>query len=82
MGWNPNDHALTVINGNTNSVVTTSGAGWFPDGIALNPRANRAWVANYLSQDLSIIDGTTNTVAATVTTGNFPLGQLDNCAAE
>src|SRR5437016_3367201 len=47
-------------------VVATIPVGTSPAGVAVNPATNRAYVTNYISNNVSVIDTTTNTVVATI----------------
>src|SRR5256712_12363422 len=53
-------------------VIATVDVGDGPSGIAVNPRVNRAYVANFRADTMSVIDGSTNTVIATVDVGSQP----------
>lgn len=53
---------LTVIDGQSQSVVATVTLGLGPAGVAVNAITNRIYVANFRGSTLSIIDGATNTV--------------------
>jgi len=44
-----------VIDGATNSVITTIGVGDYPIAFAWNPFQNRTYVANYLGSSISVI---------------------------
>jgi YVTN family beta-propeller protein len=48
---------VSVIDGNTNTVVTTIAVGDYPDKITVNPINNRIYVANALGGSVSVIDG-------------------------
>src|SRR3989304_799358 len=48
------------------SVIGPIPVGSAPIGIAVNPNANRVYVNNYSSNDVSVIDGRTDTVTATI----------------
>jgi YVTN family beta-propeller protein len=67
---------VTVIDGATNSVVTTiidpNALG--PIAVAINPTTNTIYVANSQSNNLTVIDGTTDSVRATISVGTSPLG--------
>ena len=69
--WSNN---VSVIDGDTNTVVATVPAGDMPRGVAVNPTTNRIYVANFGSgsYNVSVIDGATNTVVATVPVGSEP----------
>jgi YVTN family beta-propeller protein len=65
---NYTDNSVSVINGDTNAVLTVIPVGTGPIGIAVNLGTKRAYVANYGSSNVSVIDAATNTVVATVPT--------------
>ncbi|WP_255300920.1 YncE family protein, partial [Bacillus thuringiensis] len=65
---------ISVIDGNTNTVITSIGGGSFPQGVGINLLTNRIYVANNNSSNVSMIDGNTNTVIATVGVGVSPVG--------
>src|SRR5438045_6816512 len=54
------------------SVVATIPVGNNPEGVAVNPLTNRAYVTNISDNDVSVIDGVGNAVIATVNVGNGP----------
>lgn len=54
------------------SVLATVTAGSEPRAIAVNAAANRIYVANELSGDVTVIDGASNAVVATVAVGPSP----------
>ncbi len=66
------DARVAVINGETNSVITTIGVGDFPRGVCVNSQTNRIYVANKESDNISVINGATNSVIATVTCYDDP----------
>jgi YVTN family beta-propeller protein len=61
-----------VINGRSNTVITTVAVGSHPLGVTVNPASGRAYVANFESNTVSVIDGTSNNVIATIPVGQFP----------
>ena len=71
-----NTGTVSVIDPTSFAVVQTIPVGTSPHGVALHPRASRAYVANYVGT-VSVIDTTTNTVVTTIpigTTGGGPAG--------
>ncbi|MBI5290182.1 MAG: YncE family protein, partial [Chloroflexi bacterium] len=69
----PSDSFVTVINADTNAVITTIGVGKTAVDIAVNQVTNRIYVANGDSNSISVIDGATNSVITTVpVTPNAP----------
>ena len=63
---------VSVIDGESDTVIAAVGVGFWPEGIAVNPDTNRIYVANILTHDVSVIDGISNTVVATVDVGSLP----------
>jgi len=61
---------VVKINTGTNPPTTlvTIPAGDYPDGIALSPTTNRAYVHNFLSRNVMVIDTDTDTVVDTIQT--------------
>ena len=54
--------------------MATIAVGDNPDGVATTPDGARAYVANFLSDNVSVIDTATNTVTATIDVGSGPVG--------
>ena len=71
---NIGDNTVSVINGNTNTMVQTIPVGYGPVGIGVNPTTNAIYVANFGSNTVSVINGDTNTVVQTIPVGNDPRG--------
>jgi YVTN family beta-propeller protein len=65
-------NTVSVIDGNTNTVIGTVNVG-SPQGIGVNPTTNRVYVANLGSGTVSVINAT-NQVIATVNVGPNPIG--------
>ena len=63
---NYNDNSVSVINGSTNSVLTTIPVGNSPRGISVNPSTNMVYVANFNDNNVTVIDGKTNKVVNTI----------------
>ena len=61
-----------ILNGDT--VVATVAVGTNPQGIAITPDGNYAYVTNFNSNNVSVIQISTNTVVATVAVGTNPQG--------
>ena len=53
---------VSVIDGDTNSIINTVKVGNGPAGISVNSNTNMIYVANYYSDTVSIIDGKTHVV--------------------
>jgi YVTN family beta-propeller protein len=60
------------LNEPTNSATAGSNAGKNPQGIVINSTGTRAYVANFVSRNVSVVDLTTDTVIATVATSDLP----------
>ena len=56
------DPSIAVINGNTNTVITTIPTFGFHTGIAANPVTNRIYVSQQFAGAVRVIDGSTDTV--------------------
>lgn len=60
------------LNDPTNPATSGVNAGKNPQGIAVNSTGTRAYVANFVSRNVSVIDLTTDTVVAVVPTSDLP----------
>ena len=69
---------VTVIDGNTNNVITTISVGQNPTGAELVKPFNRLYVLNQNSFSISVIDTTTNAVVDTIQLTTVPFGQEFN----
>lgn len=68
---------VVVINGTTNTYVSTLSVKGFPNGIAINQNTNKIYIANfaafYNQNDIvSVIDGSTNSVNNEISVPNAP----------
>jgi YVTN family beta-propeller protein len=64
---NSNRDTVSVIDGNTNKIVTDIRVERIPEVIAVSPNENTVYVANFgLGGSVTLIDGQTNKVAAGV----------------
>src|SRR3989304_8156878 len=76
---NQGSNDVTVIDGDTNSVITTIPVGTSPSGAEfVGGSVNRLYVLNQGSSDISVIDPTTNTVIQTISGVATPIGQEFN----
>lgn len=64
---NSSDFTVSVVNANTNAIISTLPVGVFPVAIALTPDNAFAYVANNSDASVSVIDTRAGLVAATVT---------------
>jgi len=65
---------IIVIDGATNTVISTISVGSHPWRVGVNSSTNRIYVANYYDNTVSVIDGATNTVISTISVGGSPRG--------
>src|SRR5690242_11741183 len=63
------DAGVFVIDGNTNTVVTTIATGSGVGGIAVDSNLHQVYAANAADHTISVIDSTLNEVVATVPVG-------------
>ncbi|MEQ8176588.1 MAG: S-layer homology domain-containing protein, partial [Syntrophomonadaceae bacterium] len=68
---NLNDDTVTVIDGSTDTVLTTISTGDGPLALGINRTTNKIFVANCGDDTVTIIDGATN-VTSSVTAGDYP----------
>jgi YVTN family beta-propeller protein len=61
-----------VIDGQTNSVITTISAGSAPYALCWNSINNKVYCANNFSASVSVIDGANNSVLTTIPVGDYP----------
>jgi len=70
---NAGDSTVSVINTNTNTVVSTIPAIYSPICVSVSPDGSRAYIANAgLPGNISVINTQTNTVTATIPVGLYP----------
>ena len=60
------------LNNPADPATSAANAGKNPQGIAINSTGTRAYVANFVSRNVSVVDLTTDTVIATVPTSDLP----------
>src|SRR3990172_6483905 len=75
---NQGSNDVTVIDGDTNSVITTIPVGTSPSGAEFVGSVNRLYVLNQGSSNISVIDTTTNTIIQTISGVATPIGQEFN----
>ena len=71
---NVKDNTVSVINGQTNTVVATIPVGSGPVTIGVNPTTKMIYVVNNGDNTVSVINGQTNNVTAIISVGNEPGG--------
>ncbi len=69
---NGRGNTVSVISGQTNTVVATIRVPGDPDAVAVNPKTDTVYVADAVSNKVSVINGQTNTVVATIRVGRLP----------
>jgi YVTN family beta-propeller protein len=69
---NYSSNNVTVIDGQTNSVITTITVGTNPYALVWNSQNNKIYCANFSSNNVTVIGGQTNSVITTITTGSGP----------
>ena len=69
---------VTVIDANTNTIITTINVGTTPSGAEFIPTINLLYVLNQATFDISVIDPNTNSVVKTIPLGTAPFGQEFN----
>jgi YVTN family beta-propeller protein len=62
---------VPVISGRTDTVTATIGVARFPQGVAVDPKANTIYVTNADDSTVSVISARTNTVTATIPVGTL-----------
>lgn len=69
-----NNESLNIVFGQEANRILPSGisTGSLPVGIAVNPHANRIYVANQYSNTVSVYDTNTDKLIDTITVGTFP----------
>jgi YVTN family beta-propeller protein len=65
---------VSVIDGESNSILADIEVGGYPEGIDLNPSTNKIYVAEFSNDTVSVIDGDVDSIIATVEVGSAPAG--------
>src|SRR5262249_45252551 len=68
------DNTVSVIDANTNSVLTDIPVGKEPQEIALTSDGKWAYVTSFATNSVTVLDLTTNTTIATIAVGQTPAG--------
>lgn len=71
---NYSTNTISVIDGQTDSLIGNIIVGTGPFGIGVNTVTNRIYVVNFGSNSVSVIDGATQAVITTITVGSYPVG--------
>jgi len=66
-------HKVLVLDTSNNSIVATIPIGYYPQGIAMNPRGTRAYTADTGSDKVSVVDPAGNSLVTTISVGNDPV---------
>ena len=69
----PSDNTVSVINTESNTVITSIPVGDGPLAVALTPDGTLAYIANQTDSTVSVIDTASKTVIATIPVGSFPV---------
>lgn len=69
---NLNDNTVSVISGDTGSIVATVNVGNAPIDLAVNSTTNLIYVSNSKDDNVTVIDGATNSITATIIVGDNP----------
>ncbi len=65
-------YSVSVIDGETNSVITTIPLENAPRTLVYNPTNNKVYTANYYDNSVTVIDGETDNVTTEIPVGTFP----------
>jgi YVTN family beta-propeller protein len=68
----PAMRSVTIIDGSTNSVITTIQMPEGPRDFCLNQKSNKVYVACYFADSVAVIDGVTNALLRTIPVGDGP----------
>jgi YVTN family beta-propeller protein len=71
---NSGSNDVSVINTDTNKVITTIQVGSHPTGVAVSPNGKTVYVTNSKSNTISVINTAKNKVIATIPVGKYPKG--------
>ncbi|HEY1679834.1 MAG TPA: hypothetical protein VGG04_19110 [Candidatus Sulfotelmatobacter sp.] len=70
---NLNSNNVSVIDGNSDTVIATVSVGNGPSDIGINTVTNMIYVSNSGANTVSVVDGGSNTVVATISGLSFPI---------
>lgn len=71
---NAGSNDVSVINTDTNKVITTIQVGSYPAGVAVSPNGKTVYITNSNSNTVSVINTAKNKVSATIPVGQYPRG--------
>lgn len=75
---NANSNNISVVDTETDKVITTINVGNSPSGVVANPTGTKVYVANADSKSISVIDTATNKVIDTINVGRKVFGIVIN----
>ena len=68
------EEQVFVIDGTTNTVSASVVVGANPDGVSVDPKSDKIYIANSGDGTVSVIDGKTNTISETIPAGTHVYG--------
>lgn len=68
----PSQKSVTIIDGNSNSIITTVQVPEGPRDFCHNTQNNKIYVANYFADSITVIDGQSNQIIAVLPAGDGP----------
>ena len=71
---NRNSNTSTVINSNSNTIITTINCGLQAECVAVNKILNKIYIANNGGNSISVINPCSNIVESTISVGVYPAG--------
>ncbi|MGB7055057.1 MAG: T9SS type A sorting domain-containing protein, partial [bacterium] len=72
------NNSVSVIDGITNSIITTAPAGSYPNAFVYNPTNNKIYCANGGSDNVTVIDGETDSIVTTIPVVRWPIALAHN----
>lgn len=69
---------ISVIDGSTNSLMTTVKAGMIPEYIAVNPNTNMIYEADGATNSIFVMNGSNNSIVSNVSVGTMPVHVVVN----
>jgi|LakMenEpi05Aug10_1017310.scaffolds.fasta_scaffold00341_1 YVTN family beta-propeller protein len=68
----PSADSVTIINSETNAIITILSMATGPRDFCLNTQSNEVYVANYFADSVTVIDGVTDSILAVIPVGDGP----------